>query len=60
MDGPTADGQTTPLPRVTPLNCTGCGCRILGVNGRYACGRCGHANPWHEGSIPLPTGNDTV
>ncbi|WP_282696231.1 hypothetical protein [Streptomyces sp. CC208A] len=39
---------------ITTHHCHRCGCRVLGVNGRYFCTRCEYANPSSEGTAPLP------
>lgn len=38
---------------ITTTICRGCGADVSGVNGRYACGRCGWCNHWSEGTREL-------
>ncbi|MFE9812321.1 hypothetical protein [Streptomyces sp. NPDC005548] len=45
---------------ITSTECPECGSQIAGIKGRYACGACGFANPWHEGHGVLPTAEDDV
>lgn len=44
--------------QITTTICRTCGARVDGLNNRYACGLCGWANHWAEGSAPLPTLQD--
>ncbi|MFI5759267.1 hypothetical protein [Streptomyces sp. NPDC051569] len=45
-------------PQITASECRGCGSRIAGLDGRYACGVCGWSNHWSEGHRELPTAAD--
>lgn len=45
-------------PQITEIDCTQCGTRIAGMDGRYACPHCHWVNHWSEGHRALPTAED--
>lgn len=45
-------------PQITETECEGCGTRLAGLDGRYACGVCSWSNHWSEGHRELPTAQD--
>ncbi|MER5966554.1 hypothetical protein [Streptomyces sp. NPDC002057] len=44
--------------QITAIECPSCGCRIHGVNSRYACTRCNWLSRWEDGDTELPNEAD--